>query len=108
MLTFLDHFAYELLCSVQPADTKLKISSKAMARLNEMAIGDYIYITLGYNDKYEIVKYVHNNKLTGNEIVVERDVERKGAKNFPRGSCVKVEWTKRTMDEYNARSDIPL
>lgn len=103
MLAVVDHFSYELQCPIQPTDTELMLNANAVKRLNEVPVGDHVYLTLSVYDKYEIVKFTKQNELTGGKITVERDVERKGAKNFPRHSCVKHEWSKRVMDEYLAQ-----
>lgn len=103
MLAVLDHFSYELQCPIKPTDTELTLNGNAIKRLNELSAGDHTYLVLSVSDKYEIVKFTKQNELVGNTITVERDVENKGAKNFPRHSCVKHEWVKVVMDEYIAQ-----
>lgn len=101
MLDFLDNFNYDLLCGIQPTDTILRLGSNAIRRLNTLSEGDHIYLTLVLQDKYEVVKYTHAGKIIGDSISVERDVGGQGTKNFPRGACVRVEWLKRTVQEYH-------
>lgn len=100
MLNMLDNFSYKLECHISPDDDTLVLGKHAIARLNELDEGDYVYLTLAWGHKHELVKYRHNTKLTGITIQVERDVESRGAKNFPRGSCVKMKWTKRMLKEF--------
>lgn len=103
MLAVLDHFSYELQCHIKPTDTELVLNGNAIKRLNEIPVGDHVYLVLSGYDKYEVVKFTRQNDLTCNKVIVERDVENKGAKNFPRHTCVKHEWVKRVMDEYIAQ-----
>lgn len=102
MLAILDHFSYELQCPIKPTDTEITLNGNAIKRLNELEIDDHVYLVLSVSDKYEIVKFTKGDDIEGNKVPVERDVENKGAKNFPRHSCVKHEWTKLVMDEYRA------
>lgn len=103
MLTFLDCFSFELKCPLQPSGDMLCVSEKAVERLNTMAIGDHVYITLRYLHRYEIVRYDHSKPLKGAQIPVTRGMNGNTVMNFPRGSCVAIEWTKQTMDEYIAQ-----
>lgn len=103
MLAYLDNFLFELKCPVQPSSDTLCVSKEAVDRLNELNIGDYVYITLKYLHRYELVKYEHVKKLEHAKIPVTRGINGDRVMNFPRGSCVAIEWSKRTMDEYLAQ-----
>ena len=100
MLKPIDHFSYELADFVQPTDTELALCHKAVRRLNELNEGDHTYMVLSWNDKHEVVKFTKTTELKGHKVTVERDVENKGSKNFPRGACVKFEWVQSVLDEY--------
>lgn len=100
MLVPLDHFSFKLAKFVQPTHTELTLCHKAVRRLNELAEGDHTYLKLSWNDKYEIVKFTKTTELKGHTIIVERDIEGKGAKNFPREACVTFDWVKSVLDEY--------
>lgn len=100
MLRPLDHFKYELKCHVQPNETELDLCHKAIARLNELNEGEHTYLVLSWNDKHEVVKFTKTTTLKNHKVTVERDVENKGSKNFPRGACVKFEWVQFVLDEY--------
>lgn len=100
MLDFLDCFKYELKCAIKPDDDTLQINKEAVRRLNELEEGNHVYLLLQWQDKYEHVKFTKTTDLKSDIITVERDVENKGRKNFPRGACVSMTWTKFTLDEY--------
>lgn len=100
MLDFLDHFNYELECAIRPDDDTLRVSTSAVKRLNELDEGNHVYLSIHWLDKYEQVKFTKSGELKSNIITVERDVENRGRKNFPRGSCITMSWTKLALDEY--------
>lgn len=101
MLTFLDHFKYHLTCSLRTDDETISIPPDAAKRLNDIAEGDHVYITVNYDCRFEVVKFTKTSKVVKyDEVSIQRDVNNLGRKNFPRGSCIEIEWTKRTMDEY--------
>lgn len=104
MLEYIDNFEYGLSCPLKPTDTALQLPPEAIKQLNTVMKGNHVYISLHWLDKFEVVKFTKDNdlKLT-DKVPVERDVEVKGRKNFPMGSCAKVQWNKLTMDEYIAQ-----
>lgn len=104
MLEYIDNFEFGLLCSLKPTDTEIAIPDSAIKRLNEIMKGNHVYISLHWLDKFEIVKFTKDEDLKfGKPVRVERDIETKGSKNFPMGSCAKIQWTRITMDEYIAQ-----
>lgn len=101
MLEYIDNFEHSLQCPLQPNESALTLPAEAIKQLNTVIKGNHVYISLHWLDKFEVVKFTKDGdlKLT-DKVPVERDVEVKGSKNFPLGSCARVQWTKLTMDEY--------
>ena len=87
MLEYIDNFEYGIGCSLKPTETELVLPPEAIKQLNTVMKGNHVYIFPPLTDK----------------VPVERDVEVKGSKNFPMGSCAKVQWNKLTMEEYIAQ-----
>ncbi len=100
MLNFIDQFKTALQTGLSTTDEKILIPFKMAKRLNELEQGDHVYLTIKYLDRYENVKFTKDNDLKGGEVLVERDVDGKGRKNFPCGACVTIEWGARQMHEY--------
>lgn len=104
MIDFIDNFNYSLSRPIKPTDNEIELPAEAIRKLNKIKKGDYIYISLHWVDKSEVVKFTKDEDIKlSDKVRVERDVESSGSKNFPIGSCVKVQWNKITMDEYIAQ-----
>lgn len=101
MLEYIDNFEYKLTKPLKSTDTSLQLCSDAIKQLNKVEKGNHVYISLHWLGKFEIVKFTKDKDLKmTDKVPVERDVEVKGSSNFPMGSCVRVQWTKLTLDEY--------
>lgn len=104
MIEFIDNFNYQLASPIKPTDTEITLPAEAIKQLNKVEKGNYVYISLHWLDKFEVVKFTKDEDLKLNaKVKVERDAQNLGSKNFPMGSCVKVQWNKITMDEYIAQ-----
>lgn len=100
MLEVIDGFKSSLTTHLQTTDDFLSLPFKAVQRLNELAEGNHIYLTLKYLDRYEVVKFVKENNLKGGRVPVTRDILGRGRKNFPCSSCVVVDWNTIQLKEF--------
>lgn len=100
MLEVIDGFKSSLTAHLQTTDDLVSLPFKSVQRLNELAEGNHIYLTLKYLDRYEVVKFVKEANLKGGKIPVTRDILGKGRKNFPCGSCVVVDWNTIQLKEF--------
>lgn len=100
MLSFIDYFKGSLTTHFQTTDDVLHMPFKAAQRLNELAEGDHVYLTVRYLDRFEVVKFTKEKDIRGGVVPVERDVLGKGRKNFPAGSCVSIDWNSIQLKEF--------
>ena len=59
MLRIIDGLSVQLKALLAPADNQALISSSDALRLNELAVGDHIYLALHDGRGSELVKYTH-------------------------------------------------
>jgi hypothetical protein len=103
MLNMIDNLNMRLAKSVRSSDTTVTIVPQDALQLNQLAVGEHIYLTFRQGGTYEIMKYTHTAPITGNApvaIAVQRDSNGTGAKNFATGMCIKAEWNRLQMLEY--------
>lgn len=100
MLEYLDGFRTSLVTHLNTTDDFIQIPYKMVQRLNDMEDGNYVYLTIRYLDRYEVVKYTKDQNLKGQKVPVDRDSLGKGRKNFPCGACVAVDWNSLQMKDF--------
>lgn len=100
MLSFIDYFKGSLSSHLKTTDDTIVLKFEQARRLNELAEGDHVYLTVRYLDRFEVVKFTKTYELKGGIVPVERDVLGKGRKNFPAGSCVSVDWNSVQLREF--------
>lgn len=96
MLNWLSGLAVTTVSAVKPADDSIEISAADATRLNRMAAGDHVYLTLRVcgQTSSEEVKYTHTprspncNNVT---IPVTRNISGEGRKAFPKGTVATAE-----------------
>lgn len=101
MLKFIDGFKSSLNTHLSTTDDVIKIYPAQVRELNEqLNDGDHVYLSVQYMDRYEVMKVVKDRTFKGCEVPVIRDSLNRGRKNFPAGTCVKIDWNSIQMHEY--------
>lgn len=102
MLKIVNGFSARTSSYISPSDTKLSLPFSMVKQLNDqLEVGDHTYLTLtGYNGRHEIVKYTKVKESTSDELIVERDIDRTGALNFPPNTCVGTTFNTVIMEEF--------
>lgn len=100
MLSFIDYFKGSLVSNLKTTDGSMAMKFEHARRLNELAEGDHVYLTVRYLDRFEVVKFTKASDIKNGIVPVERDVLGKGRKNFPAGSCVSVDWNSVQLREF--------
>lgn len=104
MLNFVDNLSLKLIKAIKASDSTLLVAAMDLPKLNQVGIGNHIYLTLKQNNQYEVVRYDHLSTLTataGNvPIAVTRDVNGTGAKNFGMPLCATADMNKTQMAEF--------
>lgn len=103
MLEFLDSFDTTLDGYLKASDDHIILPLSVVKRLNKMGEGNYVYLTLEHSGRYEILKFTRTDEVKGCKVPVDRDVDNLGRKNFPLGTCVRVKWNSRQLQEFIAQ-----
>lgn len=104
MLNMVDNLQLTLLKNLRSGDSNMTVHSSDAVKLNAVGIGNHIYLTIKYGETYEIVKYNHNEDITAVSrpvhVPIIRDALAKGAKSFPRQTCVRADWNTLQLAEF--------
>ena len=98
MLKGADFFRGSTAEPLRPNDDSVTLYLQHVEKLIQMVgVGNYTYLTLSYNGFIEIVRFdciqSHDEMLQPNTIMITRDVTGTGRKTFPKGACIRFDWT---------------
>jgi hypothetical protein len=103
MLRILDGVVLILSAGIIPADNALPISSVDAAKLNTLAVGDTVYLTLRDGTRIEQTMYTHVTPLAITAGTISIPVLRAQvgttARSWPIKSCVKTEITEGVLNK---------
>lgn len=100
MLNFVDGYKATLLANLSTTADKLSLCQRSLNAFRKFKDGDYVYLTLKYLDRVEVVRFTKDGELSGGLLPVDRDVLQSGRKNFPKGACVTIEWNSIQLHEF--------
>lgn len=100
MLKYIDNLRGKVTTNIQTTSDILSVSPSVVKKLEVLNDGEYIYLTLRYLDRHEVVKFTKDGPIKRNQIAVERDVLGNGRKNFPCSSCIEADWNSRQLQEF--------
>lgn len=107
MLKNLDGLQFKLFTPLKSTDARIKLPASAAKRLNTLAIGDHIYLTLVIHNRREVVKYTHTETLSLNlpTIAVQRGQHDTDITSFPINTCVYAPLTMAILEEWWAEKN---
>lgn len=93
MVKVIDGFRSFLKAKLMASSSTISIPRADAIRLNNVGVGNHVYLTIKDRGISEIVRYDHqDNWTTADSAIVQLPVTRNarglGAKNFPYGACV--------------------
>jgi hypothetical protein len=104
-LNMLDGIQLSITKPVNASDASIMVAATDAVKLNRMAIGSWIYLTIRQGGIFEVVKYAHQaeiipNSAIGNIIAVARDQSGGGRKNFAAPVCAVADWSVPQLKEF--------
>lgn len=92
MLRIFEDLSITVRAAVAPGDDQILISSSDALKLNQMAVGDHIYLTFNDARAYEVVRYNHTGAVSTPpgtvHITVDRAQHGTTRRAWPIKSCI--------------------
>lgn len=101
----IDGLQFTLRAKATASANTISVSRASAIRLNDVGVGNRVYLAIKDRMNYELVQYDHSADWDSSDsaivaLPVVRDARGFGAKNFPYGACVVSEVNSLYIEDY--------